>query len=422
MKKFCLFFTLLSFAIPMIAQELKVKSFDWDMMDISAQTHPVVDKDGKVCALLKVGIAQANVAFEGNIVGTPANKTGEYWVYLADGAEAIAVKTENYGLINYKFPQPLKGRQTYILTIEVPLKKTMDDAKKIVQGANNMEFEKVTNSQDINKIIHVRIESVYPMGASIVDNAIREYINEELGGSYEGNINDGKNMMQHYTLKKMTKEKQEAQERYNDKMAEYRTDENSYRFLDSIYVAFENENLITLRHFVLEYRGGIENFTTSYSVTFRKSDGRQFGYDMMKNMNSPQFRRLFVEALKEFLAKHLDCEVVTDRDLLKYITIGSPENYGPVELDENNFTIVDYDKWTDSQVARAISDIEYPEISQGNDSGEVYVSSEGVTFVYPTYGISSLLEPKDTRAACTIGLKEIRPFVISTIVPSLPNE
>lgn len=420
MKKFFLFLTLFTTALSMTAQELKIKAFDWDMMDISAQTHPVTDKEGKACALLKVGIAQANVTFAGNVVGTPTNKTGEYWVYLTDGAETLTVKTENYGVVKYTFPQPLKSKQTYILTIEIPLSKTMDDAKKIVHGAHNLEFEKATGNLDVNKIIHVHIESVYPTGQSLVDNAIREYINEELGGSYIGNLRDGKSMMQHYAQKKLTENREDAQERYNEKMPEYRTDDFSYRFLDSIYVAFENEKLITLRHYVYEYNGGAEAFTTSYSVTFRKSDGRMFDYGMMKNLNTTSFRRIFVESLKEALSQNLKRKIVTDKELLKWITIPFPENYGPVNYDEDDN--IDYGSWNTTQVEQAINDIELPDMEHGFDRGEVFISSEGVTFVYPSNSISSNLDPWNTRLKCTIKFKDIRSFVISTIATCLPNE
>lgn len=420
MKKFFLFLTLFATAISMSAQEMKVTAFDWDMMDLSAQTHAVTDKEGKVCALLKVEIAQANVNFVGNVVGTPTNKTGEYWVYLTDGAEALTVKTENCGVVKYTFPQPLKSKQTYILTIEIPLPKTMDDAKKMVHGAHILEFEKVKGNLDVNKIIHVRTESVYPTGQSLVDNAIREYINEELGGSYVGSLKDGKSMMLHYAQKKLAENREDAQERYNEKMPEYRTDDFSYRFLDSIYVAFENEKLITLRHYVFEYSGGAEAFTTSYSVTFRKSDGRIFDYGMMKNLGTSSFRRLFIEGLKEAISQNLRIKIETDKELLKWITIPFPENYGPIYYDEDNQ--IDYDRWNATQVEQAINDIELPDMEHGFDRGEVFVSSEGVTFVYPSYGISGNLDPWNTRLKCTIKFKDIRPFVISTIASCLPNE
>lgn len=102
-----------------VAQELSVKDFHHDPSDISAVRYEVKDYNGEHCALLKIGLVLLDVTFEGSILKQEF-KDGEWWVYMADGAWWLNIKTKKYLPLRYEFPEPLQKKSTYILQIEAP--------------------------------------------------------------------------------------------------------------------------------------------------------------------------------------------------------------------------------------------------------------------------------------------------------------
>lgn len=112
---FCLF------ALSVSAQELKVKSFEQDASDLSAQTYPRKDNNDTNCALVKVGFGKQGCLFEGGIMGSVENKTGEYWVYMPKGNRFLKVKHLDYSPLMVTFAdygvEKLESNRTYILTI-----------------------------------------------------------------------------------------------------------------------------------------------------------------------------------------------------------------------------------------------------------------------------------------------------------------
>ena len=74
-------------------------------------------------ALLRVGLAEPNVTFEGPeyIKHEYKEKDGEYWVYMMDGArQSLTIKTRRFTPLRYKFPEPLKAKCTYTMAIHKP--------------------------------------------------------------------------------------------------------------------------------------------------------------------------------------------------------------------------------------------------------------------------------------------------------------
>lgn len=105
-------------ALSLSAQELTVKEFYADQKDISAVKFKVKDYSGDACGLIKIGLAMADVVFEGDVVQSEY-KDGEYWVYLIGGANWLNIKTKNYLPLRYEF-EGVKGNVTYIMQIEKP--------------------------------------------------------------------------------------------------------------------------------------------------------------------------------------------------------------------------------------------------------------------------------------------------------------
>ena len=103
------------------AQELTVKSFKLAGNDLTAQTQPRKDLNDRNCALIKVGIGQQGVQFEGGIMGNVENKTGEYWVYMPQGNRQLKVKHTNYAPVMVTFAdygvEKLESNRTYELIV-----------------------------------------------------------------------------------------------------------------------------------------------------------------------------------------------------------------------------------------------------------------------------------------------------------------
>ena len=101
--------------------QLELKSFKHDAADIDAVQYPKEDVNHNICALVKVGLAEPGAVFEGDIIGTPDYKNGEYWVYLIEGATWLNIKTKNYAPLRYDFPEPLNSKSTYIMLVIKPI-------------------------------------------------------------------------------------------------------------------------------------------------------------------------------------------------------------------------------------------------------------------------------------------------------------
>ena len=70
-------------------QQLKIEQMSAAGNDISASQFRVMDAKGKPCALVKVLLPAEGATFEGNVVGIPEFKQGEYWVYMPDGTKQM---------------------------------------------------------------------------------------------------------------------------------------------------------------------------------------------------------------------------------------------------------------------------------------------------------------------------------------------
>ncbi len=134
MKRLLCAFLLSAFCITLNAQELRIKSFVSDDIDLSARTQRVNDANNNGCALVKVGLAIDGVQFFGDVVKV-VPYVSEYWVYLAGGASYLEIHAPKFLPIIYEFQTPLERLQTYRLTISSP-----------VPEASASGFSQVSNS------------------------------------------------------------------------------------------------------------------------------------------------------------------------------------------------------------------------------------------------------------------------------------
>ena len=101
------------------AQKAVVESFG-STNDMSAQKYSRDDLNGRKCALVKVQVIAQDVTFQGNVMGDVKEQSGEYWVYMTDGTKQLKVLSRSFTPLMYKFPEPLTGGVTYVLTLTAP--------------------------------------------------------------------------------------------------------------------------------------------------------------------------------------------------------------------------------------------------------------------------------------------------------------
>lgn len=113
------------------SQKMVVMSMEMNDRSIEARTNPKYDKNGNVCALLKVQIALQHVKFEGNVIDV-LDKTGEYWVYLTEGTKKITVKRVGYLPLEVDFTdygiKSLQKETVYVMVVETNVEKVVESA------------------------------------------------------------------------------------------------------------------------------------------------------------------------------------------------------------------------------------------------------------------------------------------------------
>ena len=153
----------------------------------------------------------------------------------------------------------------------------------------------------------------YPTsGNAILLQNIREWINEELGGTYDGDLNDGATFFAYYTKGLDNNE------------------EDGYSTTD-IKKANETSKIITYIKDCYAYAGGAHGYGFAVGVTFRKIDGKKFSKDMIMRPYAIQ------NDIKAGLKKYFG--VVTDDELMDNLQLNN-ELYNI-----NNLPLPETDPW-----------------------------------------------------------------------------
>lgn len=133
----------------------------------------------------------------------------------------------------------------------------------------------------------------YPSDStSALSQNIREWINETLGGTYEGDLNDGQKLIAYYGQKHADQVKREIEE-----IGENTAMDKSVYYVQ-IRNKFETERFITYTAEIYEYAGGAHGGDVEIGGVFRKSDGRRFGWDMFTSEGKTTLRNMIKEELK----------------------------------------------------------------------------------------------------------------------------
>lgn len=172
-----------------------------------------------------------------------------------------------------------------------------------------------------DKFVECRIIADMPVDdGDVLCNIVREFISDELGGSYTGGYADMDSLLSFYGRTKYDEMYDAAKEAGSPYSVPYSYDA-------SIRKVYETGKLVTYQIVISEYWGGAHPLTVSTAVTFRKSDGRRFG----KEIFNASFNEKSSDILSDGLKKYF--EVKTDKEL-KSCLLGM-ENFIIIPMPQN---------------------------------------------------------------------------------------
>lgn len=193
----------------------------------------------------------------------------------------------------------------------------------------------------------VTLFAEYPIaGSDSLVKSIREYINDFLSGSYSGSLADGRAMI-----------RENGEYQFNVLQEEGDVDEEYAPDLfiqKSVIRGFENSAFVTFEASNAQYTGGIHGIGFETGCTFCKANGKRFDSTMLKNTNTPAFKRLIKNGLKKFFATEgKGAESVSDEALAEELV-----SYGG-----------------------SVDELPLPD-------AEPFMTAEGIKFIYQPYEIS----------------------------------
>jgi hypothetical protein len=155
-----------------------------------------------------------------------------------------------------------------------------------------------------------RVSIEYPTDTTtLLAHSFGEYVSESFGDTYRGSILQADSMAAYYgaamndSLKSMVSELQGL-----TSSVPQLADEVTLRKI------YETPQLITFERDHYSYTGGAHGSHLVSGITFRKSDGRRFGSDMLINTSGTGFTELIKDGLKGYFSRN-GMKVTTDDDL-----------------------------------------------------------------------------------------------------------
>lgn len=137
-----------------------------------------------------------------------------------------------------------------------------------------------------------KLSADYPTGGTgTVNQNIREWINEELGGTYNGDLKDGRKVLEFYGKAYVEQVKKNIAEIGENTALEH------YTYIVEFDKAFETDAFVTYTSEVYEYAGGAHGSTMKGGEIFRKEDDRKIGWDMFTTEGKEALRNMLKDGL-----------------------------------------------------------------------------------------------------------------------------
>ena len=247
---------------------------------------------------------------------------------------------------------------------------TSDDLRKDSLKTDTISYSKEEGKYSFN------LSADYPVeGDDTLVKVVRGFINDFLGGAYDGPLDDGQSMIR--------KNGEIMYGNFVEMCGDADLEEVfELYYYKSVEKGYETNAFITFMTSGGHYTGGLHGIGFETGVTFSKSNGKTFGYDMMKGIDSPEFKRFIKEGLRKYFSTEGQ-EPISDDDLLQ--------------------ELVSY--------SGSIDELPLPD-------SEPYLTEKGVKFVYQPYEISYYAAGKPEF---TIPYAAIRPYLTPQAVKLFLN-
>ena len=269
-------------------------------------------------------------------------------------------------------------KKYFISILGMMVAMSCDHMPKSLSGSSADDEEEQQEEFDTKKVTYnfeqegviVDIKADYPTaGDKVLCNAIAECISEELGGTCAKSLDDGRTVMDYYGENKKS-------ELLSDAIVTNDGDTLGSEYKMEIVKGYETDHIVTFIFSGYTYSGGAAHgLESQYGVTFRKSDGRRFGREMMRDTYTNRWYQQTKDGLKRYFSKYSNTSVSTDSELKTYILTDDDVNYLPMP------------------------------------AAQPYITEEGVTFTYQPYEISFYGAGTPTYS---IPLKDAEPFLKQT--------
>lgn len=232
----------------------------------------------------------------------------------------------------------------------------------------------VTDSIGLKKddgIVDVSLDIDYPVkGSPEVLLALRKFIAKELGA--DSTLIDKKDELLQSAFKHGYDEMVADRNEIIDEYAQV----PPYSFSYTIKKLVDMKNYLTYNVGYGEYRGGAHGSWVSSGTTFTKKDGKEWGWNMLKDTADVKFHQLIIEGVRSYFADNENNKVFTDEELKDMLII-------------------------DGDVAHLPMPVTPP-----------YLMEDGVSFVYQQYEIAPYAAG---LPSFTIPFKKIMPYFVPEI-------
>lgn len=155
------------------AQDFRISKFKENMLDLSAASAAVKDRNGDVCAIIKFSSRDTKFVFEPNMGAVKTEKrVGETWLYVPPKTKRITIRHPQLGILrDYAIPVDIEQKMVYEAEIEITNKEYLNsllesktDTVRIVQMKDTVIYRE--KERQSHTIIGVGFNALSIMGPS----------------------------------------------------------------------------------------------------------------------------------------------------------------------------------------------------------------------------------------------------------------
>ena len=234
-------------------------------------------------------------------------------------------------------------------------------------GTEQLLFDSLSYEKE-DTTAEVKINVQYPVsGPAVLVDSLRKYIASELRVEriWNGNKDSLLLMAAQKGYDEMKKERDES---FADGMPEV----PPYYYAFFISKIAETDRYLTMSSRYEEFRGGAHGGVLGTASTFRKSDGKKMGWNMLTKTKTPEFHRLMINGLRSYFDVEGGEKITTDEQLKNCLIIEG-----------------------------SIDELPLPQF-------DPYLMPEGVLFVYQQYEIAAYAVG---MPAFVVSYKDIMPYL-----------